>query len=328
MENSNKIVPPHLNAEVYRSDTTSVNTVSYLEYLYLHPVNGVLIGCSELTGRYWNGGASIYKSVNEAQKNHNERKKCINLASGTTDGCFIGNFSKVLLCEDNGTVSVWSTINDEVWKLWSQETSVSEHDDAVLLVDCIQSEKEYVTAGADANEDTTAKEDVGTTIRNDDNPSSNTVLATKKRKKNSDDNNIGAQLAGVISKNLERKNLDDDDDRLFFLSLVKEFKKIPDHMRMQTKLDILRLINDAQQFSDYYANTSWSSSGPISIVDTRRRSISEIIPIRTTTFSIGIRTTTFSRLRSESVAKFGCTIAIIHRPRVSEQSTLVILETF
>lgn len=100
-----------------------------------------------------------------------------------------------------------------------------------------------------------------TTSRNEDNPSSNTVLASKKRKKNNEDH-IGAQLVGVLSKNLEKKNLDDDNDRLFFLSLVKDFKKIPDHLRMQTKLDILRVINDAQQFSDYYANTQWSSSRP------------------------------------------------------------------
>lgn len=39
-------------------------------------------------------------------------------------------------------------------------------------------------------------------------------------------------------------------DRLLFLSLVKDFKKIPDHMRIQTKLDIFRVINDTLRFSD------------------------------------------------------------------------------
>ncbi|CAG9783669.1 unnamed protein product [Diatraea saccharalis] len=151
MENSNKIIPPHLNAEIYRSDTSSANTISYLDYLYLHPKDGVLIGCSELTGRYWNGGANIYKSLDESQKKHNEAKMTINLASGTADGCFIGNASKVLLCEDNGTVSVWSASKDEAWKQWTEDVSVAEHDDAVLTVDCLQSEKEYVTAGADGN---------------------------------------------------------------------------------------------------------------------------------------------------------------------------------
>lgn len=36
MENSNKIIPPHLNAEVYRTDTTGACSISYLDYIRLH----------------------------------------------------------------------------------------------------------------------------------------------------------------------------------------------------------------------------------------------------------------------------------------------------
>lgn len=36
MDNSNKIVPPHLNAEIYRTDATGTNTQSYLDYIRLH----------------------------------------------------------------------------------------------------------------------------------------------------------------------------------------------------------------------------------------------------------------------------------------------------
>ncbi|KAL0893805.1 hypothetical protein ABMA27_013935 [Loxostege sticticalis] len=151
MENSNKIIPPHLNAEVYRTDTTGACSISYLDYIRLHADEGVLVGCSELTGRYWNGGASLYKSVPEAQKCHTEVKRSINLTSGTADGCFVGNPSKVLLCEDSGAVSIWTVSKDGAWKQWSEEISVAEHDDAVLAVDCLHSEQEYVTAGADGN---------------------------------------------------------------------------------------------------------------------------------------------------------------------------------
>lgn len=56
---------------------------------------------------------------------------------------------QVLFCEDNGAITIWSSTKDEVWQLWNQESSVAEHDDAVLAVDCLQSEQEYVTAGAD-----------------------------------------------------------------------------------------------------------------------------------------------------------------------------------
>ncbi|KAM3963538.1 methylosome protein WDR77 [Aphomia sociella] len=151
MENSNKIVPPHLNAEVYRTDTTGTSTVSYLDYIRIHEDNSVLIGCSELTGRYWNGGAGVYENIEEGRKCHNKNKKCIYLTSGTADGCFIGNSNKVLLCEDSGSVSVWSTTCDDAWKLWNEEVSAAEHDDAALAVDCLVPEKEYITVGGDGN---------------------------------------------------------------------------------------------------------------------------------------------------------------------------------
>ncbi|XP_050358745.1 uncharacterized protein LOC126779039 [Nymphalis io] len=105
----------------------------------------------------------------------------------------------------------------------------------------------------------TGNDDENTSIQTEINVPSMSSLPPKRRKKNNDDNEVGAQLVGVLSKNLERKNMDDDDDRLFFLSLVKEFKKIPEHRQMQTKLDILKVIKDAQQFFDY-SNASWSFS--------------------------------------------------------------------
>lgn len=56
----------------------------------------VFIGCSELTGRYWTGAASLFKSVGEA-KNVNETNKDLWLTSGTADGCFMENSDKVNL---------------------------------------------------------------------------------------------------------------------------------------------------------------------------------------------------------------------------------------
>ncbi|XP_026329585.1 methylosome protein 50-like [Hyposmocoma kahamanoa] len=150
MDNSNKIVPPHLNAEVYRTDTTGTDTVSYLDYIHLHSDGSALIGCSELTGRYWNGGASVFRDVTEAQKGLKEAKKNFYLTSGTPDGCFVVDSTKLLLCEDSGALSVWAT-NDDVWKTWSELITVAEHDDAALAVDCLDSGKEYVTVGADGN---------------------------------------------------------------------------------------------------------------------------------------------------------------------------------
>lgn len=59
-------------------------------------------------------------------------------------------FFQVLLCEDSGAVSIWTT-SDDAWKQWTEELSVAEHDDVILSVDCLESGKKYVTAGADGN---------------------------------------------------------------------------------------------------------------------------------------------------------------------------------
>ncbi|CAG5047181.1 unnamed protein product [Parnassius apollo] len=108
---------------------------------------------------------------------------------------------------------------------------------------------------------TIVKEDVTKSTENDDTLSSNTSSCVQKRsKKNKNKNRVGRELIGVLNRNLERKNFEDDEDRLFFLSLVKEFKKIPDHMRIQTKLEILRVIKDGQ-FSEY-PEASWDYSKP------------------------------------------------------------------
>jgi len=72
--------------------------------------------------------------------------------------------------------------------------------------------------------------------------SSDSSWAPKKSK----NNYVGKELLGILSKNLETKNVEDDEDRLFFLSVVKDFKKIPEHLRMQIKLAVLKIIHDAQ----------------------------------------------------------------------------------
>ncbi|CAG9585564.1 unnamed protein product [Danaus chrysippus] len=150
MDNSNKIVPPHLNAEVYRTDTTGTSTQSFLDYIRIHNDGTILVGCSELTGRYWNGGAYIFDKAKEGKNVNSGTKKCIYLTSGTADGCFIESSNKILLCEDSGAVSIWNN-KDDAWKQWSEELSVAEHDGGVMAVDCLSPGKEYVTVGADGN---------------------------------------------------------------------------------------------------------------------------------------------------------------------------------
>lgn len=54
-----------------------------------------LIGCSELTGRYWNGGVNVFRDINAAQEELKDVKKTVYLTSGTPDGCFVVDSTKV-----------------------------------------------------------------------------------------------------------------------------------------------------------------------------------------------------------------------------------------
>lgn len=58
---------------------------------------------------------------------------------------------QIFLCEDDGAVSIWSRIENDAWNLWNKDLSVAEHDGAVMSVDCLVPNIEYVTAGADGN---------------------------------------------------------------------------------------------------------------------------------------------------------------------------------
>lgn len=74
-----------------------------------------------------------------------------------------------------------------------------------------------------------------------------TVLA-KKRKAQDD---IGKQLVNVLKESVndrrqhEKETLNDE-DRLFFISLVKDFKNIPQHKKLSAKRQILLVIEQHQ----------------------------------------------------------------------------------
>ncbi len=61
---------------------------------------------------------------------------------------------------------------------------------------------------------------------------------------------IESELATAFTKSLKRHeeredNNNADSDRLFLLSLLEDFKKIPDRMKSEAKINIIRCISDA-----------------------------------------------------------------------------------
>ncbi|CAF4773527.1 unnamed protein product [Pieris macdunnoughi] len=150
MEPSNRLIPPHLNAETYRMETSGTYTHAYLDFVRVHKDGHILVGCSELTGRYWNGGACILPNDQESDFQKTNFKRDINLASTTADGCFSGSSDKVILCEDTGAISIWSK-SEDAWSTWKEDLSVAEHDGPALVIECLDSDRLYVSAGGDGN---------------------------------------------------------------------------------------------------------------------------------------------------------------------------------
>lgn len=107
---------------------------------------------------------------------------------------------------------------------------------------------------------TTSKVTVKSEEANNDDAglAANVSWTPKHKAKKHDDN--GKELIGKLKSNVANETCEDDGDRLFFLSLVKEFRKIPDHLQLQTKLDLLKVIKDAQ--CPEYPHESWDYAKP------------------------------------------------------------------
>ncbi|XP_063390885.1 uncharacterized protein LOC134676424 [Cydia fagiglandana] len=86
------------------------------------------------------------------------------------------------------------------------------------------------------------------THNDEDDPLS--VVRLKKRR-NIDPLESGDSALNKKEKTQERERnmAEEEEDRMFFLSLVKEFNKIPEYSRIQAKIDLLQVIKDAQ-YSD------------------------------------------------------------------------------
>lgn len=83
---------------------------------------------------------------------------------------------------------------------------------------------------------------------------SQNVASQKRRKKSNNEDVIGQQLVSVLNKNLEyKKETENDEDKLFLLSLLKEFKKIPESNKLEARCEIIRAIRNAQQPSFHYS---------------------------------------------------------------------------
>ncbi|XP_022831385.1 uncharacterized protein LOC111359920 [Spodoptera litura] len=156
----------------------------------------------------------------------------------------------------------WRNIRDSFVKAHkakqSKNGSRANRKSAYVFYDNLLFLKDTETLNNTTGHVTTENEDSNTAVQNEETLLSTTARppSPKRSKKNNRDDNISREFVGASSRNLERNIIDDEGDRLFFLSLLKEFKKIPEHMQMQSKIDILKVLKDAQNI-DYPSPNSF-----------------------------------------------------------------------
>lgn len=88
-------------------------------------------------------------------------------------------------------------------------------------------------------------------------PSQDVVFGNKKLKLNP----VDKQFVDILNKTIARREKQEeeianqDEDKLFCLSLYKELRKVPEHARIRTKIQILEVIQRAQDFYNPHMQT-------------------------------------------------------------------------
>jgi len=74
---------------------------------------------------------------------------------------------------------------------------------------------------------------------------------SSKKKKVNQRNSVENEIINALHQSVElrkeqTKNYEEDADRLFLLSLLKPLKEIPEHLRFSVKMNLMKVINNAQ----------------------------------------------------------------------------------
>lgn len=85
---------------------------------------------------------------------------------------------------------------------------------------------------------------------------------SSKKKKANPRNSVENEIISALHKSVElreeqTKHCEEDADRLFLLSLLKDLKKIPEPLSFSVKMDLMKVINNAQM-NTYPASLNWS----------------------------------------------------------------------
>ncbi|KAJ9587386.1 hypothetical protein L9F63_019087 [Diploptera punctata] len=156
MEPAGLEVEPNRNADAYRNYqpiAVPAQIERYIDFIELCEDGYMLLGCSNLTGRFWTGSLWYFIDPDAAP----DVEKCltgIECETGVTDGKFLEDKQKIFTdIKDSGTVQILglSESSDEHTFHFESLNSVCEHDDSVLSVSVFPDKTQAVTGSSDTN---------------------------------------------------------------------------------------------------------------------------------------------------------------------------------
>lgn len=126
-------------------DQTPAVMDKHLEVVQCHQDGGILLGASNLTGRYWYGSLWYYQNPELAP----DVEKCtagVQLEAGLNDACWVDE-TRVLVGMDTGGVALWE-LTDNL-HTFIQQSAATEHEDIVSSVCVCQDKQRVVSASFD-----------------------------------------------------------------------------------------------------------------------------------------------------------------------------------
>ncbi|XP_067004033.2 methylosome protein WDR77 [Anabrus simplex] len=146
---------PNRNAEAYRNyQPTAVPTQTdkFLDFIQFSSDGHLLLGCSNLTGRYWSGSLWYFLDADAAP----DVEKCltgVECETGVCDGKFLKDEQRVIVGEDSGSVQILALTEaaDEHIFHFSPIGSSCEHDDSIVSISVFKDKPRAVSGSFDTN---------------------------------------------------------------------------------------------------------------------------------------------------------------------------------
>ncbi|XP_046997141.1 methylosome protein 50-like [Schistocerca americana] len=147
-------VEPNRNAEAYRNlqQEPVTGIAKYLDVIEIAEDGSTLLGCSELTGRFWCGSLWYFEDAELTPDVY----KClagVDRETGVCDGKFLQDKYKIVVGEDSGVIQVLALIESEDKDSFHFTClgSACEHDDSVSSLSTFNDKKKVVSGSFDCS---------------------------------------------------------------------------------------------------------------------------------------------------------------------------------